>query len=277
MEGQARTNEEFYPTLILCLWKTTWPSTHYDCEHVALATCLQIVMSSGFVSGGIAGEEVKRDDEWKNAQRQVEEARRAKEDLARQHDGKSLFEILQANKDKKQAEFEERARFQLHNALDDDEADYLDSVLEKKRREEDRVRKETIEQLDLFRRQQEEAESKALGDEPDVVPEDERVQWAATGKKRKKGLEAGLLKGAKLSKPSARTIGKHAHDEAAQATNHTPTVATREPWRAISERNSSNSMTPSGITAKPAHAASSAKTSNALSLGLGYASSDDED
>jgi len=58
-------------------------------------------MSSGFVSGGKAGEEVERDDEWKKAQQEIEDARRAKADLAKQQDGKSLFEVLQANKDKK--------------------------------------------------------------------------------------------------------------------------------------------------------------------------------
>ena len=139
-------------------------------------------MSSGFVSGGNAGEEVERDDEWKRAQQEIEEARRAKADLAKQQDGKSLYEVLQANKDKKQAEFEEKARYKLHVALDDEEADYLDSVLEKKRQEEANVKKETAERLDLFRRQREEAEKKARGleEEGTEAPQDEGTgQWAA--------------------------------------------------------------------------------------------------
>lgn len=55
-------------------------------------------MSSGFVSGGTADAPVERDDEWKQAQREIEEKRREKEELGRQNEGKSLFEVLQANK-----------------------------------------------------------------------------------------------------------------------------------------------------------------------------------
>lgn len=40
----------------------------------------------------------ERDDEWLKAQEQIEAARRKKEDENRQHGGKSLYEVLQANK-----------------------------------------------------------------------------------------------------------------------------------------------------------------------------------
>lgn len=40
----------------------------------------------------------ERDDEWLKAQEAIEAARRKKEDEARQHGGKSLYEVLQANK-----------------------------------------------------------------------------------------------------------------------------------------------------------------------------------
>lgn len=55
-------------------------------------------MSSGFVSGGTADAPIERDDEWKQAQREIEEKRREKEELGKQNEGKSLFEVLQANK-----------------------------------------------------------------------------------------------------------------------------------------------------------------------------------
>ena len=55
-------------------------------------------MSSGFVSGGTVDNPTERDDEWRQAQAELEAARKAKADLAAQHDGKSLFEILQENK-----------------------------------------------------------------------------------------------------------------------------------------------------------------------------------
>jgi seryl-tRNA synthetase len=55
-------------------------------------------MSSGFVSGGDADKPIERDDEWRQAQREIEEKRREKEELSKQHEGKSLYEVLQANK-----------------------------------------------------------------------------------------------------------------------------------------------------------------------------------
>ena len=55
-------------------------------------------MSSGFVSGGTADNPIERDDEWKQAQRELEEKRKEKEELGKQNEGKSLYEVLQANK-----------------------------------------------------------------------------------------------------------------------------------------------------------------------------------
>lgn len=55
-------------------------------------------MSSGFVSGGTTDAPIERDDEWLRAQQELEANRRKKEDEAKQQEGKSLFEILQANK-----------------------------------------------------------------------------------------------------------------------------------------------------------------------------------
>ena len=56
-------------------------------------------MSSGFVSGGTIDNLAERDDAWRAAQQEIEEKRRQKEDEGRhQNDGKSLFEVLQANK-----------------------------------------------------------------------------------------------------------------------------------------------------------------------------------
>lgn len=55
-------------------------------------------MSSGFVSGGTIDESSQRDDEWLRAERELEEERKRKADLAKQNEGKSLYEILQQNK-----------------------------------------------------------------------------------------------------------------------------------------------------------------------------------
>ena len=217
-------------------------------------------MSSGFVSGGTVDNPTERDDEWRQAQAELEAARKAKADLAAQHDGKSLFEVLQANKDKKQADFEERARYKLHVSLNDEEADYLDSLEEKRRREEASVKKDTQERLEAFRRQQEEEAAKALEEEGGDVASEEQVQWAA-GRKRKKGPETSLLKGVKLKKTSSepeksKTVEKKV-EEQKQNTTKTPATWTQ-------------------TAAKPT-AAAPVNPTNPLSLGLGYASSDDED
>ncbi len=55
-------------------------------------------MSSGFVSGGTTDTPIERDDEWLNAQKEIEATRRRKEEESRQQDGKTLFDVLQANK-----------------------------------------------------------------------------------------------------------------------------------------------------------------------------------
>jgi hypothetical protein len=55
-------------------------------------------MSSGFVSGGTVDAPIERSDEWLAAQQELEANRQRKADLARQTDGKSLYETLEANK-----------------------------------------------------------------------------------------------------------------------------------------------------------------------------------
>ena len=110
----------------------------------------------------------------------------------------------------KQEAFEESIKLknQFRN-LDEDEVEFLDSVLESTRAKEDAVRKETTEQLDLFKRQQEEAD-KALREENDGKEVDEagspttgESQWAVAGRKRKRAKEKECLKGVKLRKSSS--------------------------------------------------------------------------
>ena len=230
-------------------------------------------MSSGFVSGGTVDNPTERDDEWRKAQAELEAARKAKADLAAQHDGKSLFEVLQENKDKKQAEFEERARYHLHVSLNDEEADYLDSIEEKKRKKEAEVRKETREQLEAFRRQQEEAERKALEEGTDG-PKEDQGQWAAPARKRKKGPENSLLKGVKLKKSSPTAEETKATEKPIRRETK-PQIPGKEPLPTTAIKVGTT------IAAQPATSfqkpTSVSPPANPLSLGLGYASSDDED
>jgi ATPase subunit of ABC transporter with duplicated ATPase domains len=92
--------------------------------------------------------------------------------------------------------------------------EFLDSVLEKTRAEEERVRRETAEGLQLFRRQQEEADRKARAAGGKQSPEEvtaaaavkEEEQWIAAGRKRKRAKEKEGLKGVKIRKSSSSTL-----------------------------------------------------------------------
>lgn len=85
-------------------------------------------------------------------------------------------------------------------------------MLESTRTREEEIRRETAEQLDLFRRQQEEAdkallvEAAADGDGVGGGGGDGAVlgeQWAVSGKKRRRGRDRQVLKGVKIRKTSA--------------------------------------------------------------------------
>ena len=104
----------------------------------------------------------------------------------------------------KQEAFEESIRLKNQfRTLDDDEVDFLDSVLESTRAKEEQVKKETAEQLEAFRKQREAAE-KALA-EADALAEnttaDARVppreeSWITRNRKRRRVHEKddGILK-----------------------------------------------------------------------------------
>lgn len=92
--------------------------------------------------------------------------------------------------------------------MNEDEVEFLDSILERTRAEEDRVKKETQEGLALFRQQQEEADKKARrGSNGPAVEESaaaEEEPWAA-GRKRKRAKEKEGLKGVKARRSSTLT------------------------------------------------------------------------
>lgn len=98
--------------------------------------------------------------------------------------------------------------------MDEDEIEFLDSVLEKTRAEEERVKRETAEGLELFRRQQDEADKKARRVSDATGPPAEEAispledeQWAAAGRKRKRAKHKEGLKGVKVRRSS--TNGSH--------------------------------------------------------------------
>lgn len=116
----------------------------------------------------------------------------------------------------KQEAFEESIRLKNQfRTLDEDEVEFLDSVLESTRAREDAVKKETIEQLDLFRRQQEEADRALLnhttntGTSPEAhnpVNDTSTVSsWAINARKRKRNKGNDVKPGLKLRKSCSTT------------------------------------------------------------------------
>ncbi|KAI9376762.1 N-terminal domain of NEFA-interacting nuclear protein NIP30-domain-containing protein [Aspergillus egyptiacus] len=152
-------------------------------------------MSSGFVSAGTDQEPVERDDEWRRVQNELEEQRRQKAELGKQDGGKSLYEVLQQNKMAKQEAFEEKIKLKNQfRALDEDEIEFLDSIMESARAQEATVKKETAEQLELFRRQREEAEKALLENTTaDVAPTAEGEDWKIPSRKKRRDKNKELL------------------------------------------------------------------------------------
>ncbi|KAL6239777.1 hypothetical protein BDW75DRAFT_66843 [Aspergillus navahoensis] len=152
-------------------------------------------MSSGFVSAGTDQEPIERDDEWLRVQKELEEERRRKAELRKQDDGKSLYDVLQQNKMAKQEAFEEKIKLKNQfRALDEDEVEFLDSIMESTRAQEATVKKETAEQLEQFRRQREEAEKAHLEDtSTDIPPAAEAEDWKIASRKRRREKSGATL------------------------------------------------------------------------------------
>ncbi len=94
--------------------------------------------------------------------------------------------------------------------------EFLDSVLESTRAKEEAIRKETVEQLDVFRKQQEKADRELLRLENDgaekvedaAAIETPEEQWKTNARKRRRAAEKEVLKGVKVRKASASAAEK---------------------------------------------------------------------
>jgi hypothetical protein len=134
----------------------------------------------------------------------------------------------------KQEAFEEANRLKNQfRALDEDEVEFLDSVLESTRKEEDRVKRETAEGLALFRQQQEEADKKARRGSDGAADEKgsptlEEESWVAGGRKRKRVKEKEGLKGVKIRR-SSTSIETKPSQASPVATPSTDKPAPKEP------------------------------------------------
>lgn len=171
-----------------------------------------INMSSRFVSAGTDQNPIERDDDWVKAQQEVEARRKAKQDEANrnQNEGKSLYEVLQANKAAKQDAFEESIRLKNQfRALDDDEVDFLDSVHESSRAKEAAQKAETAEQLEVFRRQREAVEQARLAETAGDALKSESTSTSESWtikKKRRREIHPDNTGGMKLRKLSASDL-----------------------------------------------------------------------
>ncbi|KAH8586170.1 N-terminal domain of NEFA-interacting nuclear protein NIP30-domain-containing protein [Bisporella sp. PMI_857] len=235
-------------------------------------------MSSGFISGGTNDNPIERDDAWHAAHKEIEANRARKVAETQPMDGRSLFEILEANKAAKQDAFEEANRIKNQfRSLDEDEIEFLDSVLESTRKEEARVKEEMREGLEAFRRQQEEADKRARTG--DAVAEEGfpigEEQWPAGGRKRKRVKEKEVLKGVKLRRTST------AGDAAKFSIPVTASLANLQA-ATIKDKNIKSSKEPRERIRKP-EAGSTIEKSNAsitnTKTGLGlvdYGSDEDE-
>ncbi|KAL9599179.1 MAG: hypothetical protein Q9179_003650 [Wetmoreana sp. 5 TL-2023] len=248
-------------------------------------------MSSGFISGGTTDNPIDRDHEWLKAQQEIEATRRRKEEEGKQEGGKSLYEVLQNNKGgnpAKQEAFEESIRLRNQfRSLDEDEVEFLDSVLESTRAKEDAVKQQTTQQLRLFRRQQEEADKASVdeaatrtstlekaGDQNN--PSTLESQWAVNARKRKRAKDTDILPGVKLRKPSSTNEKPPA--ELAKTSVRDPTTQAHDsslPAKDTSQgEHSSRARSVEDIPVQPSPTSPKA---GAVGLGLAAYSSDEDE
>ncbi|KFA76767.1 hypothetical protein S40288_08669 [Stachybotrys chartarum IBT 40288] len=157
------------------------------------------ISSTGEVSDPKAAErpqhqvnESTKNKEWEAVQKELElERKRREEQRAKAATGeeKSLYDILQENKAAKQAAFEEQTKVRNQfRALDDDEIDFLDEVRERRRKEEDEVRRQTEEGLKAFRERQQQSSGGGATATAAAREDEDTEAWAA-GRKRKRNKE----------------------------------------------------------------------------------------
>ncbi|KAL4868338.1 hypothetical protein BDV12DRAFT_104029 [Aspergillus spectabilis] len=211
-------------------------------------------MSSGFVSAGTDQQPIERDDEWHRVQQELDEERRRKAELARQDGGKSLYDVLQQNKMAKQEAFEEKIKLKNQfRALDEDEVDFLDSIMESTRTQEANVKKETAEQLELFRRQREEAEKALLEDTTaDVAPAAEGEDWKIASRKRRRDKSGALL----IPGRKRKSVGEDTTDSSTREQGSNKKV------KEVA-KNKSDKTVASTVDEKPKQAAVSSSTKDA--------------
>ncbi|KAJ5799364.1 uncharacterized protein N7518_001432 [Penicillium psychrosexuale] len=212
-------------------------------------------MSSGFVSSGTNEKPIERDDEWLRVQQELEEERRRKAEIGKQDEGKSLFEVLERNKMAKQEAFEEKSRLKNQfRSLDEDEVDFLDSVLESTRAQEAAVKRETAEQLESFRRQREKAQKALLESTSSEAPI-QGEEWTALARKRRSDKHKNSLIAGKKRKASVTEI-------TAEKDTQNGKDSQKQPGSGISSTKKLDQGASKSDQATPAASAPSSETTN---------------
>lgn len=189
----------------------------------------------------------------------------------------------------KQEAFEEKIKLKNQfRSLDEDEVDFLDSIMESTRAQEAAVKKDTADQLEVFRKQREETEKALLEDgSANVVPAAEGEDWKIPGRKRRREKKRDSLIPGKKRKSTAEGIGEDSPQTEKKTEGNQPSTKEEkntEPVPAKSgpaaPQKEPQSAPGSNNPGKPA-----AKTTNskppeppkpAASLGLAYYGSDSE-
>uniref|UniRef100_A0A0D9V0A6 FAM192A/Fyv6 N-terminal domain-containing protein n=1 Tax=Leersia perrieri TaxID=77586 RepID=A0A0D9V0A6_9ORYZ len=144
---------------------------------------------------------------------QLDEAKRTRgeraDDGTAQRD-KPLFQILQENKDKKDAEFNERFKHRPPKALDEDEMEFLDKLASSRKEYEQQVANEEAEQLRSFH------EAVAARSNINIEVEAPTVSRPEETKPKAKRSQPALLKNVIISvKPQAKKAKVDAEDKPA--------------------------------------------------------------
>ena len=122
-------------------------------------------------------------------------------------------------------------------ALDDDEVEFLDSVLESSRAKEAALRKETAEQLDAFRKQQQAIEKATTQDAQDIGTESEvpkghkpQGQWSLPPRKRRRDHEQVPTTRLKLQKEASKSdrVDSHASEKIPTSSLGSPSLASTQ-------------------------------------------------
>ncbi|CAI9104870.1 OLC1v1003654C1 [Oldenlandia corymbosa var. corymbosa] len=113
------------------------------------------------------------------SEHQLEESRKSRgsrvDDGTAQRD-RSLFEILKENKDKKDAEFNERFKHRPPKALDEDETEFLDNLEMSRKEYEQQVANEEAQELQRFQAAVAAQAQSTVVSEPKEIPPVPKVQ-----------------------------------------------------------------------------------------------------